>query len=108
MTSCEWAFGPGITRFVCVTISACVIIAMLAGMRVGEARKPGPEWDPFGEDFDCGLFDSLGCADGHRFESFWLDREDAPEGPDEEESGGLGGEDVVIDTPPLHIPLQLG
>ena len=100
-TFCEWVFGPGVARFVCVTISACIIIAMLSGMRVGEARKPGPEWDPFGEDFDCGLFDSLGCADGHRFESFWLDREDAPEGPEEEESGGLGGEEVMADPPPI-------
>jgi len=72
-------------------------------MRVGEARKPGPGPDPFSEDFDCGLFDSLGCADDHRFESFWLDRDDAPEGPEEdEESGGLGGVEVMAD-PPSYI-----
>ena len=92
--------------------SACIIVAMLLGMRVGEARKPGPDTDPFGEDFDCGLFDSLGCADGHRFESFWLDREDAPEGPEEEESGGLGGEEVMADPPPLYqgfaVPGKIG
>ena len=87
-------------RFVCLTTSACIIVAMLLGMRVGEARKPGPDLDPFGEDFDCGLFDSLGCGDDHRFESFWLDRDDAPEGPEEEESGGLGGEEVMAEPPP--------
>ena len=68
MTSCEWVFGPGITRFVCVTISACIIIAMLVGTRVGEARKPGPEWDPFGEDFDCSHFDSMVCGEAQPFD----------------------------------------
>ena len=87
----EWEFWPGVGRFVSVTISACIIVAMLAGMRVGEASNPGPDWDPFGEDFDCGLFDSLGCGDDHLTESFWLDRDDAPEGPEEEESGERGG-----------------